>query len=51
MLNRCTLDGDSGAPLFDQNNRVVGVIVGTDREGSYALHINDIINFFQTSKL
>ncbi len=51
MLNKCTLDGDSGAPLFDQNNRLLGVIIGTDREGSYALHINDVINFFQTSKL
>ncbi len=51
MLNRCTLDGDSGAPLFDQHNRLVGVIIGTDRDGSYALHINDVIDFFQTSNL
>lgn len=51
MLNKCTLDGDSGAPLFDQNKRLTGVIIGTDRDGSYALHINDVINFFQSSKL
>lgn len=51
MLNRCTLDGDSGAPLFDQNNRLVGVIIGRDNDGSYALHIDDVINFFQDSKL
>lgn len=51
MLEKCTQDGDSGAPLFDQKNRLVGVIIGTDKDGSYALHVNDIIDFFQTSKL
>lgn len=50
-LKKCTLDGDSGAPLFDDQNRIVGVIVGSDNNSSYALHINDIINFFQTSNL
>jgi hypothetical protein len=50
-LNRCTMDGDSGAPVFDQKNRLVGVIIGRDEDASYALHINDIISFFQTSNL
>jgi V8-like Glu-specific endopeptidase len=50
-LEKCTQSGDSGAPLFDQQNRLMGVIVGDDRDGSYALHINDITDFFQSSKL
>jgi hypothetical protein len=50
-LNKCTLDGDSGAPVFDQHNRLVGVIIGSDDDASYALHINDITRFFQSSNL
>lgn len=47
----CTEDGDSGAPVIDQNQNMVGVIIGKDKKGSYALHIDDVINFFQTSNL
>lgn len=50
-LNRCTEDGDSGAPLFDNRNRVAGIIVGRDRDFSYALPIFDVISFFKQSKL
>ncbi|GAA0556849.1 trypsin-like peptidase domain-containing protein [Chitinophaga japonensis] len=50
-LSRCTLDGDSGAPVFDQQNRLVGVIIGRDDDASYALHISDITRFFQSSNL
>lgn len=50
-LERCTADGDSGAPLFDQKNRVVGIIVGRDKENSFAIPISDVIEFFQKSKL
>lgn len=48
-LNLCTQDGDSGAPVFDQNNRIVGIVIGRDNQNSYAMHINDIIQFFQNS--
>ncbi len=47
----CTQDGDSGAAVFDQQRRMVGAIIGKDNEGSYALHVNDIISFFQNAKL
>jgi hypothetical protein len=49
-MEPCTQDGDSGAPVFDQRNRVVGIIIGRDNESSYAMHINDIIQFYQDSK-
>lgn len=48
-MELCTQDGDSGAPVFDQRNRMVGIIIGRDNENSYAMHINDILQFFQTS--
>ncbi|MDR7209897.1 hypothetical protein [Flavobacterium piscis] len=50
-LNRCTELGDSGAPLFDSQGRIAGAMVGFDKDSSYALHIDDIIQFFQSSKL
>lgn len=50
-LNKCTDHGDSGAPLFDKQGRIAGVMVGFDKDSSYALHIDDIIQFFQSSKL
>jgi hypothetical protein len=51
MLERCTQDGDSGAPLFDADDRLMGFVVGRDEEASYALHIGDILEFFQDSNL
>ena len=50
-LNSCTDHGDSGAPLYDTEGRIAGVMVGFDKDASYALHIDDIIQFFQSSKL
>lgn len=51
QFEHCTHDGDSGAPVFDQFKRVAGFVVGKDAEGSYALHINDILTYFQTKNL
>lgn len=48
-LERCTVDGDSGAPVFDQRSRIVGVVIGRDNDYSYAMPINDIIQFYQDS--
>lgn len=50
-LEKKTIDGDSGAPVFNDQNRLLGVVIGSDKNYSYAIHINDIINYFQTSKL
>jgi len=50
-LEKCSVPGDSGAPVFDSRRRLVGVIVGADNEADYALHIDDVLNFFQRSKL
>lgn len=50
-LERCTQDGDSGSALIDSKNRLLGIVIGRDEEASYAMHLNDIIDFFQTSKL
>jgi hypothetical protein len=36
--------------VFDQHNRLVGVIIGRDDDASYALHINDVIPFFSILK-
>lgn len=51
QLEHCTQNGDSGAPVFDQFNRIAGFVVGNDADGSYALHINDILTYFQTKNL
>jgi len=50
-LEKCSVPGDSGAAVFDNKRRLVGVIVGADNESDYALHIDDVLNFFQKSKL
>lgn len=50
-LEKCSEPGDSGAAVFDSKSRLVGVILGADNDSDYALHIDDVLNFFQTSKL
>lgn len=50
-FNRCTLDGDSGAAIYNQHRKIVGVIVGRDTINSYALQIEDVIQYFQDSNL
>lgn len=50
-LNLCSLPGDSGSAVYDEKRRIVGIIVGSDTLNSFAVHIDDVIDFFQTSKL
>jgi hypothetical protein len=47
----CTQGGDSGAPVFDQRQRLVGIVIGRDTRNSFALHINDVLAYFQTLNL
>ena len=50
-LRKATKPGDSGAPLFDERQKITGIIVGHDEDYSYAIPIHKVIEFFQQSKL
>lgn len=49
-INMHTQRGDSGAPIVDRNNRIVGILVGRDTANNiaYAIPILPILNYFQT---
>jgi len=41
--------GDSGSPIFDNNYRIIGILVGGDSQSSYLIPIIDIMNYFKMS--
>jgi len=44
QIERCSDFGDSGAPVIDQNNRLIGIIEGGDNYYTYIIPIQNIIN-------
>lgn len=42
-LDKISMDGDSGAMIYDQHNRVIGMIVASDLAFTYAIKIESIL--------
>jgi len=47
VMKRCSVEGDSGAPIFDPtNSHILGIIIGSDNLYSYAIPVDIILNRF-----
>jgi hypothetical protein len=43
-LERCSEPGDSGAPVLDDDNNLIGIIIGADDVSSYVVPVQSIIS-------
>ena len=43
-LDKCSEDGDSGAPVMDDSGNLIGIVVGADDSSTYVIPIQNIIN-------
>lgn len=44
QIEKCSIPGDSGAPVIDKFNRLIGIIAGSDPQFTYVIPIHNIIN-------
>ncbi|WP_315824152.1 hypothetical protein [Paraflavitalea speifideaquila] len=43
-LEKCSEEGDSGAPVMDDQKNIIGIIIGADLTSTYVVPIQNIIN-------
>lgn len=47
LLEKCSIEGDSGAPIFDPINlHILGIVIGSDASYTYAIPVDIILNRF-----
>lgn len=51
QIERCSDFGDSGAPVVDQYNRLIGIVEGGDNKYTYIIPIQNIINRIKITPL
>lgn len=49
QIEKCSVKGDSGAPVTDQYNRLIGIIEGSDDQFTYIIPIHTILHKLKVS--